>query len=150
MKVSIILLSIALVILLFNSCSNRLPKNSKTLLFESRIRPWKIYYVKKYQTLVGHAQPYFEVYFNNIKLILPKELTGGIRDIDQFVSASGFESSATQNDTVLIVFEGFAKKENGSEERAFVTVLARAPTNKGELTIYNLCNNRQAQLSIEP
>lgn len=97
----------------------------KTLLFESAVHPWKVYYVREKPTWQTREH-YYQVTHQGQPFLLPKELFKGVRDVDRFVAASGFETQETHADSVLLVFENRVRKPDGFEERALVAVMAQS------------------------
>lgn len=146
MKTTIILAAVLLlIIIVIASCF--VSRSNRTLLFENNLYQWKIYYVKDHKVFVG-THSYYEVFYKGEKLVLPKEITGGVRDVEQFKAVSGYEMQETNNDAVLIVFEGYFMKENGFEERQVITILVRpASGNKDELEIHNMQNGQIAVMA---
>ncbi|HEU4496527.1 MAG TPA: hypothetical protein VFR70_05715, partial [Flavobacterium sp.] len=90
---------------------------------------------------------YYEVLYKDQKLVLPKEITGGYKEISQFITASAIGAHETNNDCVLIVFEQLIKKENGFMEHGpYITLLVQANIHTNELTLHNTCNGQTAVL----
>ncbi len=122
-------------------------KTTRTLLSENKVYLWKIYHVQENRYPAGKYH-YFEVYYGNQKLVLPKELTGGAREVSQFHAAGGHGPHETNYDTVLIVFEGFTKDARSFEQRSIVSISVRPETGHGDsLRITNLCNGQTALLA---
>lgn len=97
----------------------------KTLLFESAVHPWKVYYVREKPTWQTRDQ-YYQVTHQGQPFVLPRELFRSVRDVDRFIAASGFETQETHADSVLLVFENRTRKPDGFEERAMVAVMAQS------------------------
>lgn len=130
----------------FNSCTAKL---SRKLLIENQVYHWKVYHVKEYDFNVGTTH-YFEVYYGEHKLILPKEMTGGHRDISRFLSAGSYNSSETNYDSVLIIFESLVKDEKRAVEHGTVSITVRATgRNLEQLEVMNLCTGKITILSLK-
>lgn len=123
----------------------------KTLLFESAVYPWKVYYVREKATWQTREH-YYQVMHQGHPFVLPKELFRSVRDVDRFIAASGFEMQETHADSVLLVFENRTLKPDGFEERALVSVLAQSVrAGKGyQVRVANLQGQVLAVIEREP
>src|SRR6218665_388133 len=99
-KVIIIVLILATVVVIAACSVSR--KTERSLLFENTVYDWKVYFVKENNFPAG-TDRYYEVFYKGEKLVLPKEITGGVRDIGRFITAAALDISHTHNDAVLIV-----------------------------------------------
>lgn len=130
---------------MFYSCSR---KSSSTLLTDNKVYKWKVYHVTENNYPAG-IYHYFEVFYGDRKLVLPKEMTGGIRDVSRFLTAGGYDNSETHYDSVLITFQSFTKDEHGFEQRGTVNISIRPNDNDGKsFAIYNLCTGKTATLEL--
>ncbi len=100
-------------------------ESKRTLLFEGAVYPWKIAYVRERRPWV-REEHYYAVEHDGRPLVLPRALFGAVRDVDRFLAASGFDSGATNADSVLLVFEVARSKPDGFERRELVAALARS------------------------
>lgn len=124
-------------------------KTNRTLLTENNVYRWKVYHVCENKYPAGKYY-YFEVYYGDLKLVLPKEMTGGVREVSRFHAAGGHGPHETNYDTVLLVFEAFVKDERGFEQRSMVSLSIRPETGStGNFSVTNLCNGQTALLAIE-
>ncbi|HEX6426484.1 MAG TPA: hypothetical protein VF008_02315 [Niastella sp.] len=124
-------------------------KQSRKLLTENQVYHWKVYHIKEHHFSIG-TNHYFEVYLGSRKLVLPKELTGGSREVSRFIAAGAHNSGETNYDAVMIVCEGSVKNERGFEERQQMSLMVRAiGTNGNKLEVNNLCNGKTATLTLE-
>lgn len=148
MKTTLIFIGIALLvivaIMLFNSCSKKI---KRTLLTDNKVYHWKIYHTSENNYPAGKFQ-YFEVYLEGQKLVLPKEITGGVHEVSQFYAAGSFGNHETDYNAVLIVFEAISKNENGFNERNMVRVKV-TPKTKNELMVTNLCNGQTTKTLLQ-
>ncbi|KKO89221.1 hypothetical protein AAW12_24205 [Sphingobacterium sp. Ag1] len=148
MKTTLIFIGIALLviiaIMIFNSCSRKI---TRTLLTDNKIYHWKIYHTTENNYPAGKFQ-YFEVFLGEQKLVLPKELTGGVRDISQFHAAGSFGNHETDYNAVLIVFEGISKNENGFEQRHMVSIKV-SPLTINKLLLTNMCSGQATEMIIK-
>lgn len=139
-------LIIVVIVVFCYSCSYGV---TRKLLSENRVYHWKVYHVTERDFNTG-TDHYFEVYYGEQKLVLPKEMTGGLRDVSRFHAAGGFNSGETNYDSVLIIFEAFSEDQRGFEQRNLVSVIVRPePGQTGKITIANLCTGRIAELIPE-
>ena len=148
MKISQIIGVLVILLLIGFVCFAVSRRTVRKLLSENRVYHWKVYHVTENNFPAGKFQ-YFEVYYGNQKLVLPKEMTGGVRDVSQFHSAGGFGNHETNYDTILIHFEAFVKNAAGFEERNIVSMSIRpVPGKEGKFIVTNLCSGATAELEI--
>lgn len=147
MKTALLIFLILIVVaVVFYSCT---PKLSRKLLTENQVYHWKVYHVKEYDFNMG-TKHYFEVYHGEHKLILPKEMTGGYRDISQFLTAGTYNAGETNYDSVLIIFESLVKDEKGFVQRDRVSITVKAmDKNSKQLEVMNICTGKIAILTLE-
>lgn len=149
MNLTFTLIGAAVLLLLLVTCYAFSQRTSRTLLSENRVYHWKVYHVTERKFPAGNYQ-YFEVYNGDRALVLPKEMTGGVRDVSHFHAAGGFGPHETNYDTVLITFEAFVKDERGFEQRNLVSITVRPePGRTGKLLLTNLCSGQTAELNYE-
>lgn len=129
--------------LLLGSCY----ATKKTLLFENRVHRWQVYFVKEEHFSAGPRR-YFEVYYKGQKLSLPKEVTDGKREVSEFISAVAADSRTSHFGTVIVIFEGDFKTDEGVPYRTFVTLHIR-PGRGNDLVVTNPCNGKEAILALE-
>ncbi|WP_168928011.1 hypothetical protein, partial [Chitinophaga terrae (ex Kim and Jung 2007)] len=122
-------------------------KISRTLLTDKKVYHWKIYHTTENSYPAGKFQ-YFEVFLGDQKLVLPKDLTGGVRDISQFHAAGSFGNHETDYNAVIIVFEAISKNENGFDERNMVSVKV-TPQTQNELMVTNLCTGQTTGIHMK-
>ncbi|MES2608824.1 MAG: hypothetical protein V4679_01220 [Pseudomonadota bacterium] len=123
----------------------------KTLLFESAVHPWKVYWVCEKPTWQAREHCY-QVTHQGQPFVLPRALSKGVRDVDRFIAASAFETQETHADSVLLVFEHRTLTPYGFEERALVSVMAQSVrAGKGyQMRIANLQGQVLAVIEREP
>lgn len=147
MKISIIIGSILIlmiVVLIFKSCSKGI---SRILLTENKVYQWKIYHVTEKNYPSGKFR-YFEVYLGKQQLVLPKELTGGVRDVSRFHAAGSFAGHETNYNAVLITFEAISKDARGFDQRNMVNILVSASGNNTVL-VKDLCTGDTSILNLK-
>lgn len=122
----------------------------KQLLFESRVHPWKIYYVQDRDFARGRFA-YYEVHYRDQPLVLPKGLFGAAADIDRFFVAAGFPPEAADNDSVLLGFTPSLLLPGGSTKAGeLMFVYARSVGVDGrEVQIYSQERRLLGVLTIE-
>jgi len=95
-------------------------------------------------------QHYFEVYYGNRQLVLPKDITGGVRDVSRFLAAGAYDAGATDYDTVLILFETSTKDERGFEQRGQTSISVRPePGQTGQLIVTDLNTGKSFNLTLK-
>lgn len=138
--IGIILLLVIVAIVLW-SCSKKL---SRVLLTKNKVYRWKIYHVTENNYPAG-TNMYFEIFLGKHQLILPKEITGGERDISRFHAAGAYGNHETNYDSVLIVYEALAKDERGFDQRKMITIqVTFGGDNKIQLT--DICTGQTTML----
>ncbi|PDT13125.1 hypothetical protein CO670_27685 [Rhizobium sp. J15] len=85
----------------------------RTLQYESRPSPWKIYYVRIHHLSVGTAYHY-EVRFRGQRFAIPKEVLRSPGDIDEFESVTAPETVMHAGDTITLVFSHGVQEASGS------------------------------------
>ncbi|WP_336960715.1 hypothetical protein [Chryseobacterium contaminans] len=137
-----LIMFVIVTIMIFNSCSRKI---TRKLLTHNKVYHWKIYHITENNYPAGKFQ-YFEVYLGEKKLVLPKEISGGVREISQFHAAGSFGNYETDYNSVLIMFEAISKSTQGFDERNMVSIKATALT-KNKLLLANLSNGEIAEIS---
>lgn len=85
----------------------------RTLQYETRPSPWKIYYVRTHHLSVGTTY-YYEVRFRGQRFAIPKELLRSPGDIDEFESVAAPETVMHAGDTITLVFSHGIREKSGS------------------------------------
>ncbi len=128
------------------SCSRRI---TRTLLTENRVYHWKVYHIAENNYPAGKNH-YYEVYYGDKQLILPAEMTGGLREVSSFVAAGSYDAGATNYDAIFIIFESYSKDQRGFEQRGQMSIAVRPePGHTGQFIVTNLCNGKTVTLEIE-
>ncbi|MFK0206330.1 hypothetical protein [Agrobacterium sp. NPDC090283] len=85
----------------------------RTLQYETRPSPWKIYYVRTHHLSVGTTYHY-EVRFRGQRFAIPKELLRSPGDVDEFESVTAPETVTQAGDTITLVFSHGIQEKSGS------------------------------------
>jgi hypothetical protein len=141
-----ILILLLLVTIIFYSCSRRI---TRRLLTENKVYQWKVYHTTENNFPAG-KQHYFEVYYGKTQLVLPREMTGGVRDVCRFLAAGAYDAGAAFYDSVLILFETATKDERGFEQRGQMSISVRPePGRTGQLIVTDLNTGNSFNLTLK-
>ena len=108
-------------------------KNSKKLLFENKL--WKVYYVVENNYPAGKDN-FYEVYFQDKKLILPVNI-GGAKKIECFAAANGFKIGDENSNNVIVVFKYHFQKNDGNLTYKTLMIYPKS-TGSDELVFENI------------
>jgi hypothetical protein len=87
-------------------------------------------------------------YLGKQQLVLPKEITGGLRDVLRFHAAGSFGNHETDYNAILIMFETISKNAQGFDQRNMVSVKV-SRLSKNKLLVSNLCSGDTTEIALK-
>lgn len=134
-KISIAIGLVFLILAGFYSCASTKVQR-KTLFKGSDIHPWRIEYTNEQHFSAGKKQ-YYEVFYADKQIVIPKTFFKSKQDISQFVAAGGFEIQETNNDAVLLTV-AFIPEDSEYNYRQYCAVFVKRGSTKRDFVVHDL------------
>ena len=132
-KFRLISWAVLLTIVVLIWCSLRTKR--KVLFKGSELYPWRVEYVVEKHFGLGKIQ-YYQIFYDNKKLVIPKEFLGNEKDIDQFEMAGGFNVNKVPVESVLATLK-FYNQDSNCEGSVYVTLVIHRNKQEGTFEFYD-------------
>ncbi len=123
--------------------------SQRTLQYETRPSPWKIYYVRTQHMSVGTTYHY-EVRFRGQHFAIPKALLRSLGDIDELESVTAPETVMHAGDTITLVFSHGRQEKGGSISYGGRRVVRAQALDETTVSLRGLDGRGAAVIELQP
>ncbi len=133
----------SLLLPLLTACSGQ--QTERTVVYENTVYHWRIEHVVVHNFPASTRQ-FYQVYLQGRPLVLPAKAFNDRRDIDQFLTAGGFDIADWRNKSVVVTFDNIQERE-GQTLHLIRSVLITPEFTEGEVALTDLYTQQSVVVS---